>query len=392
MRRDHPIHGAAAAGELDVVRRLLDADPSLLEVRDRKGATPLHKAVAAGARDVVVLLADHGADLRARHLDGPGDADGYAPADWEPIDLALFAHRGADEPMARLLLARGVPADLTIAAALGDGARIAADLDADPARIREARPHGRRPLSAAVSSGHEAIARLLLERGADPTWPEGDEAPRGAALHAAARLGLADLVDVLLDRGADPNAHVNASGTPTFAARTPELRRRLFARGGVLDCYDLVWLHEDDEVVRRVAADPREADAGCGGVFTACATLGKRDLVVRLLAAGARVPAVVDGCHSYLLENLEILRLLLAGGMSPDTVNTDGATLLHAACGRDGRGRALTHRAACAALLLDAGATIDARDRASGATPLAWAIRHDLPDLIALLRERGGTD
>ena len=28
----------------------------------------------------------------------------------------------------------------------------------------------------------------------------------------------------------------------------------------------------------------------------------------------------------------------------------------------------------------------------TGATPLAWAIRHDLPDLIALLRERGGTD
>src|SRR5687767_14338642 len=77
MRRDHPIHGAAAAGEIDVVRRLLDADPSLLGVHDRKGATPLHRAVAAGARDVVTLLADRGADLNVRHLDGPGDAASY---------------------------------------------------------------------------------------------------------------------------------------------------------------------------------------------------------------------------------------------------------------------------------------------------------------------------
>jgi ankyrin repeat protein len=111
--------------------------------------------------------------------------------------------------------------------------------------------------------------------------------------------------------------------------------------------------------------------------------------VGRLLAAGARGPAGREGCPSYLLEHLEILRLLLAGGMSPDTTNADGATLLHAACGRDGRGRAQPLRTACAALLLDAGATLDARDRATGTTPLAWAIRHDLPDMAALLRERG---
>ena len=37
------------------------------------------------------------------------------------------------------------------------------------------------------------------------------------------------------------------------------------SRGGRLDCYDLVWLGEDDEVVRGVTADPLEANAGCGG-------------------------------------------------------------------------------------------------------------------------------
>ena len=92
------------------------------------------------------------------------------------------------------------------------------------------------------------------------------------------------------------------SGNATWAAKTRELRALLMSRGGELDCYDLVWLDEDDEVVRRVTADPRAADAGCGGVFTAAATLGKRDLVVRLLegrsaraARAHRVPLVSAG-------------------------------------------------------------------------------------------------
>src|SRR6187402_3408979 len=170
MRDDHAIHGAAAAGEVDAVRRWLDADAALLEIRDRKGATPLHRAVAAGAPSTVALLLDRGADIHARHLDGPGDADGYAPVDFEPVDVALFEHDRGDVPTARLLVERGAAYDLTVAATCGDLAHVAAALDAAPDRISEARPHGRRPLSAAVVFGHDAIVRLLLDRGADPTW------------------------------------------------------------------------------------------------------------------------------------------------------------------------------------------------------------------------------
>jgi ankyrin repeat protein len=389
-RTDHAIHAAAAAGETDAVRLLLDADASLVDARDRKGATPLHHAAAAGAHDTIALLLDRGADIHARHVDGPGDAAGYAPVDYEPIDIALFQHGRGDAATARVLLARGAARDLTVLAALGEHDAVAAALDADPSRIAEARPHGRRPLSAAVQAGHETLARLLLARGADPTWPEGDDGPRGLALHAAARLGHAGLVEALLDRGADPNAAVDAAGSPTYAAKTPAIRAVLMARGGALDCYDLVWLDEDDEVVRRVTADPHEADAGCGGVFTVAATRGKLALVDRLIAAGARVPRVVGGCHSYLVENLDILqRLLGSGAMHPDSVDTDGATLLHALCGRDGRGRARAHRTEAAALLLAAGAALDARDTATGSTPLAWAIRHEIPDMVAFLRARG---
>ncbi|MGH8248518.1 MAG: ankyrin repeat domain-containing protein, partial [Gammaproteobacteria bacterium] len=189
--------------------------------------------------------------------------------------------------------------------------------------------------------------------------------------------------------GADPNSGIDSSGSATYAARTPELRKLLFAHGGTLDAYDLVWLGEDDEVVRRVTADPSSANAGCGGVFTAACTLGKRDLVIRLLAAGARVPPVVNACRSYLLEDPGLLRLLLEHGMNPDLPNWQHATPLHDLCGRDGRGRSRPHRTECATILLDAGATISAKDEDYRSTPLAWAARNDLPDMVEFLLAHG---
>lgn len=390
---DHAIHLAADVGDVARVREILDAEPRLLERSDRAGGTPLHRAVAASARDVVVLLLELGADIHAVHGAGPGSEKGYAAADFQPIDLALWngpfwGVRG-DLETARLLIERGAAHDLVITAALGDGERVLQLLDDDVHRVAATRPSGKHALSSAVEFGHETIVRMLLDRGADPGWPDGATAPHGAALYAAARAGHRALVELLLDRGADPNGGIDSGGSATYAAQTPELRALLMARGGRLDAYDLVWLGEDDEVVRRVRQDPSAANAGCGGVFAAAATQGKRDLVVRLLDAGARVPKTVTACRSYLLTDPDILRLLLASGMDPDLPNWLLATPLHDLCGRDGRGRPHGHRVECAGILLDAGASITARDEDYRSTPLAWAARNDLPDMVELLLSRG---
>ena len=383
------IHTAAAAGDVAGVRSCLDSEPGRIEWRDAAGATPLHRAVASSARAVVALLLDRGARVDAVH--GRGAAN--APAGFQAIDLALWTGpfwglRG-DTAMAALLIARGAAHDLAIASALGDRARVERLLDEDPERISSMRPCGKRALSSAVEFGHPALVRLLLERGADPCWPEGANAPRGLALHAAARVGDRPLVELLLAHGADPQSTLDSSGSATFAARTPDVRALLLEHGGSLDPYDLIWLEEDDEALRRVRADPRSAHAGCGGVLAAACAMGKQTLLVRLLEAGVRVPPVLTPCRSYLLEEPAMLRLLLASGMDPDLPNWQRATPLHELCARDGRGRPRPQRIACAKLLLDAGATLSARDEEYRSTPLAWAARNGLSDMVELLLARG---
>ena len=361
---DHPIHSAAASGDSERVRSLLDDDPLLVHRFDRAGGTPLHRAVASSARDVVELLLDRGADIHALHGAGPGSTSGYAATYFQPIDLALwngpFWGLRGDIETARLLLDRGAAYDLVIAAALGDLEHVRRLLDEDRDRIAATRPCGKRALSSAVEFGHPAIVRLLLERGADPNWSEGSTAPRGVALHAAARAGDREIVELLLAHGADPNSYIDSSGSATYVASTPELRALLLAAGGTLDTYDLVWLGEDDEVVRRVSADPSSANAGCGGVLAVACKEGKRELLVRLLDAGARVPPVLTECRSYLLSDPAMLRLLLDSGMDADLPNWLMATPLHDLCGRDGRGRPQSQRIPCATILLDAGANISA--------------------------------
>jgi len=154
----------------------------------------------------------------------------------------------------------------------------------------------------------------------------------------------------------------------------------------------LLFLDQDDEAVRRVAADPAAANDGCGGVLAAACTLGKRGLVARLIDAGARVPELPTPCRGYLMSEPETLQLLLAnGGMDPNLPNWQRATPLHDLCGRDGRGRANSHRVRCAELLLDAGARLDARDEDHRSTPLAWATRRGHTEVADRLRRAGAS-
>ena len=126
--------------------------------------------------------------------------------------------------------------------------------------------------------------------------------------------------------------------------------------------------------------------AGCGGVYPAVVTRGKRDLLRRLLDAGVKVPPTPGGCHTYLLEHPDMLKELLErGGLSPDYTDDTGSTFLHHLGYRDSRGCTMSHRTECAALLLAAGAALSPRNK-YGVTPLECAAHHNVPDMVEFLQ------
>jgi ankyrin repeat protein len=382
---DHPVHVAACNGDVLAVRELLDGDPHLTELGNAAGATLLHIACRRGDAAMVGLLLERGANVHAVQSAAAGLSGGLW-TDLQAIDLAIWhsRRRSGDDSIARMLLERGATHDLTVAAALGHRDRVRQLLDQDPTRIRGTRPSGRRPLSAAIEFGHDDIARLLLERGADPGWAE-PTAARGRALHAAASAGSLAMVELLLAHGADPNSTVDSSGSATYIAHTPEIRALLLENGGTLDPY-VAWIGDDDALIRRVANDP-DGTVLMEALTTIC-TLGKRDVLARLLQTGVRLPRVITSCQTYLLEHADMLRMLLDHGMSPDLMNWQYQTLLHFCCQRSDRADAAA-AIERATILLDAGADINARDAEYRSSPLAWAARSNAMAMVEFLLARG---
>jgi hypothetical protein len=105
-----PIHRAAESDDVKAVRRMLDAERSLLERGDRDGGSPRHRAVCGSARRVVELL-DRGANIHAYHSTSRGGGGGWRASGVQAIDLAiwgsnLLAWAKGDLKTARLLVSR----------------------------------------------------------------------------------------------------------------------------------------------------------------------------------------------------------------------------------------------------------------------------------------------
>jgi ankyrin repeat protein len=124
-----PLHNSSRDGDLDEVRRLLEAGADI-GAKDKYGWTPLQRVCLRGHLEVARLLLDRGADARA--------VDKYG---WTPLHRACW--NGYLE-VARLLLDRGADA------------RAVNDL-------------GYTPLHRACCNGYLEVARLLLDHGADAT-------------------------------------------------------------------------------------------------------------------------------------------------------------------------------------------------------------------------------
>jgi ankyrin repeat protein len=185
---------AIALDKVDEVRGMLARNPELLAAQMTRGhhrRTPLHHAAARSRLRMVQVLLELGADPNATDVTGA-------------TALTTAVQENADPALASALLAAGAKLDFLTALNLGHHSAAEAMLRDDPARIG---PDGRDTIALhlAVSKRNLDTIRWLLAHGIDvnarrPIWD-----CNHTALHMTVENGEMAIARLLLDAGADPN-------------------------------------------------------------------------------------------------------------------------------------------------------------------------------------------
>ncbi|KAJ7671899.1 ankyrin repeat-containing domain protein [Mycena olivaceomarginata] len=216
-------------------------------------------------------------------------------------------------------------------------------------------------LTAASSSGHIAVVRLLLEKGADIN-PDGIP-----VLQTASSSGQLDVVQILLNSGADVNATV--PGGEYFTA------------------LQAASCHGHEDIVRLLLANGANGGLLGGSYYSAlqAASNGHAGIVRLLLKTGADVNAL-GGKYGSALQvaagggYTEIVGLLLENGALIDEGSGENCTALQTACW-GGHKETVT-------LLLQKGANINARGGIYGGA-LQVASYKGHTEIVSILLEKG---
>ncbi|MGH9347570.1 MAG: ankyrin repeat domain-containing protein [Vicinamibacterales bacterium] len=341
---------AAEAGDLSTVKRLLAAEPRLLDASGQgpywKGnVRALHYAVHRNHRRVVGWLLAQGASA------GPVDGD----ADWAPIHFAAVAgHRNLVHP----LIQHGARMDIFAAAALGDARAVRRLLGEDPTVVAGRGPDGATALHLAASPD---VAKLLLAAGADPG--SRDTFHRGTPIQWA------------VDR-------------PRVAAVLAE------ATGAVVDIHLACAMGDLRRVRALVARNPEAVNKKIGskrkpiGIkgetpLGVAARYGQRNAVGFLLqhdAVAATDPSPLP--DAVRKGDPIIVKRLLKAGADPNAFCPHGHAALHMAASRGD--------VAMIRLLLSSGARLDLKDKEHDSTPLGWAAYHEHKQAFDFLKAHGG--
>ena len=341
--------------------------------------------------DMIDELLARGADINARRGDGArpiqlanGDYNfrGWrdAPYDWPTTP----------QEVRERLRARGAYVDICTASFIGDLERVRELLDEDPSLANRPSDYvtyyvcSGAPLRNAAAAGHIEIVKLLLERGADPNLPEEHIAPRGHALHSAVCNGHIEIVRLLLEHGAYPNVEVESSADTLSAAlgaagysttRNQQMVDLLCSYGAARPVHLLAYCNDLQTAAAVFAANPALADDT--DALSNAAGNGHEGFVRLMLRYQPDLPkrrAMGGGTR-------EITELLFRHGMDPNQPNWLRIAPLHYF--------AESGDAENAAIFIEHGADLNARDEEFCSTPLGWAARCGKTRIVEFLLRRG---
>ena len=379
----HPAFDAALdaldAGDLDRLRALIAADPSLVHARTNldppygyfSGATLLHHVAGNPYRpnplppnivDIARVLLDGGADVHARTL-GPngGDTMGLLVTGKQASDMGvtgplmdLLLERGAHLDLTRddaldaslanhspraaeKMIELGAKADVLAAAALGRMDLLRGFFNRDGRLLARPRRHGKDmperdaiglALLYAYVRGHREAVDFLLEK--DGNWNV-IGVNNGTALHRAAWQGDLAMVERLVSKGADISNRDNPfNSTPLSWAQhnKQQVVFDWFRAHCAIDLHDAVCFDFREHIEARLNEDPASVNRQIDQwELPQCAPLH--------WAAWLRIEDV-DGLHSRdETSRGELVRLLLEKGADPNIVAGNGLTALDMAdaCG-----------------------------------------------------------
>ena len=385
LPRASAIAAAIRGHDLATVRSLLDASPELLHAGDERANRPIHWAVMTRQIDLIDELLARGANLNARRSDGArpiqltnGDYHyrgwQHVPKDTTTTPREVLAH----------LRARGADCDISTAAYIGDLERVRELTDRDPTLANRPSEYvtyyacSGTPLRNAAAGGHMEIVKLLLERGADPNLPEEGIAPRGHALHAAVCNGHVEIVKLLLEKGAYPNVEIESSAdTLSMAIRSDDqpMVRLLCSQGAARAVHLLAYYGDIQTAAAVFAANPTLAD---DPEALAYAVENGHDGFVRLMLRYLPDLAQRVSCAG---ETRELTELLFQHGMDPSRPDWLLITPLHRFAKKGDVENA--------AVFIDHGADLNARDEDLCSTPLGYAAKYGQAAMVEWLLRRG---
>jgi ankyrin repeat protein len=373
MRSSYPLYRAAEAGQLEVVRFLVQSGANVDDINGFARRTALMAAVSEGHDEVIAALLAAGADTSLKSR--AGDTALSLAVTNNAMAVAVQLINAKADP--NLTGAGGVPPLYSAAQAGHDQlAGMLLMAGAKPDQQPTGRMHT--ALMAALDGGYEAVVDLLIQAKADLDVV--DEAG-DSALMQSLKAQRIDQVQRLLEGGADPDLGNSIGLTPLFEAIRQDNRPAL----------DLLLGHGADTSTsfspsRLTSKDRKEneytaslfAELGDGSPLRAAVRRGNADVIATLLDGGA-TPTSNEMIEAVARGQAATVVRMLAAGASPD--GTASVPLLGLAMHR-------SHNE-IVRVLLAAGAKPGGVVTATYNPPLMYAAARNDTEMLSLLLASG---